>query len=102
MPVKKIKPPGKLNICKKGHRFYKTSDCPVCPICEQERKPSSGFLSLLSSPARRALENKDIKTVKQLSKCSEKEILALHGMGPSTIPKLRSALKEEGLSFKKS
>ncbi len=42
--------------CKAGHTYYKTSDCPTCPICEQERKPHNGFLSLLVAPARRALE----------------------------------------------
>jgi hypothetical protein len=50
-------------------------------------------------PARRALEGAGIKTVKQLSKFSEKEILKLHGMGPGSIPKLRKALAAEGLSF---
>jgi len=59
------------------------------------------FLSLLGAPARRALENNGIKTLQQLSKFSEKEILKLHGMGPSSIPKLRIALNSEGLSFKK-
>jgi hypothetical protein len=32
---------------------------------------------------------------------TEKEILQLHGMGPGTLPKLRSALATIGLSFKK-
>lgn len=89
-----------LRTCSKGHKYYKSSDCPTCPICEQERKPQGGFLSLLGSPARRALENKGIKTLQQLSRFSEMQILELHGMGPSSIPKLRSALKAKGLSFK--
>jgi DNA-directed RNA polymerase alpha subunit len=54
------------------------------------------------APARRALENKGIKTVKQLSQFTEREILALHGMGKTTIPKLQSALESEGLRFKDS
>lgn len=89
-----------LRTCPKGHQYYKSSDCPTCPICEARRKPTRGFLSTLSAPAMRALESKKIKTVKQLSKFSEAEIRQLHGIGPSTIPKLRSALKSEGLSFK--
>jgi hypothetical protein len=94
--------PGKsLRTCKNGHRYYKSSDCPVCPICERERKPDSGFLSLISAPARRALENKGIKTLIDLSLFSRDDILKLHGVGPGTIPKLESDLKEEGLSFKK-
>lgn len=89
-----------VRICAKGHTYNKTSDCPTCPVCENERKPKKGFLSLLASPARRALENKGIKTLKQLSEFSEAEILKLHGIGPSTIPKLRDELFKEGLSFK--
>jgi hypothetical protein len=89
-----------LKTCKKGHRFYKTSECPVCPICEAELKPKSGFLSRLSAPARRALEKEGIISLEKLSAHSKKEILDLHGMGPSSIPKLENALKEEGLKFK--
>jgi len=90
----------RLRTCDKGHKYYKSSDCPTCPICEQERKPAEGFLSLLSAPARRALENNGITTLQQLSNYSENEILQLHGMGPSSIPKLRTALKMSGKSFR--
>jgi hypothetical protein len=54
----------------------------------------------ISAPALRALQNAKIKTLKDLAMWSEREILALHGMGPSTLPKLRQALKGEGLAFK--
>jgi hypothetical protein len=87
-----------LKVCGNGHRFYKSSDCPVCPECETERKPMDGFLSGLSAPARRALENKGIKTLKQLSAFSEKEILELHGMGPASA--LRKALYGSGFKFR--
>lgn len=89
-----------LRTCSNGHNYYKSSDCPTCPTCEQERKPKSGFLSLLSAPARRALENNGITSLQELSTYSEKEILQFHGMGPASLPKLRTALKENGLSFK--
>lgn len=91
-----------LRTCKKGHQYYKSSDCPTCPICEEERKPNEGFMILISAPARRALENAGIKTLKQLSKFSEKEISKLHGMGPNAVGKLQTALKEMGLRFKAS
>src|SRR3982751_2228031 len=39
----------------------------------------------LSAPAKRALESKGISSVKQLSKHSKGDILALHGVGPSSI-----------------
>jgi len=89
-----------LRVCKKGHRYYKSSECPTCPICEQEKKPIDGFLALLSAPARRALENNGITSLVQLSKLTEKDILKLHGMGKASVPTLRKALSEEGLSFK--
>jgi hypothetical protein len=89
-----------LRICNKGHKYYKSSDCPTCPICEQELKPDNGFLSVLSAPARRALENNGITTLRQLSNYSEVEILHFHGMGPGSLPKLRTALQTNGLSFK--
>lgn len=95
-PAKKI-----LRICKNGHRYYRSSDCPVCPICESERNEAADFLSGISAPARRALESLGIKTLKQLSKFSEEDLLKLHGFGPGSIPKLKAFLKSEGLSFKK-
>lgn len=87
--------------CKKGHKFYKSSDCPTCPVCEEERKPKDGFLALLAAPARRALENNGITSLEQLSKYREKEVLKFHGMGKSTIPKLKKLLLDKKLSFKK-
>jgi predicted RecB family nuclease len=91
---------GTLRTCKKGHQFYKSSDCPTCPICEAERKPKDGFLSLIAAPARLALERENIKSVADLAKWTEKEIMKLHGMGPGTIPKLKKALKDNDLSFR--
>ncbi|KRF08117.1 hypothetical protein ASG89_16960 [Paenibacillus sp. Soil766] len=89
-----------LRICNKGHKYYKSTDCPTCPTCEQELKPESGFLSTLSAPARRALENNGITTLLELSNYSEAEILKYHGMGPGSLPKLRAALQTNGLSFR--
>jgi hypothetical protein len=66
-----------------------------------ENKPQTGFVALLSGPASRALQHAGIKTLKQLAKHTEKEILSLHGMGPGSMPTLRTALKKEGLDFKK-
>jgi hypothetical protein len=87
----------RLKTCENGHQFYKSSDCPVCPICEQNKKPEDGFMSQLAAPARRALENNGIFTLEQLSDFSEKEVLAFHGMGKSSIPKLLKSLLEKGL-----
>lgn len=63
-------------------------------------KPNTGFLSLLSSPARSALIEANIDTLEQLSQYREKEILKLHGIGKASIPTLTKALSDVGLSFK--
>ena len=90
----------KLRTCPKGHQFHKTSDCPTCPVCEAERKPVNGFLSILAAPARRALENNGITTLESLSSFSEGDLLELHGMGKSSLPKLRKVLNENGPKFR--
>jgi predicted RecB family nuclease len=89
-----------LRTCINGHSYYKSSSCPTCPICEMERKPKENFLTLIAAPARRALEHNNIKTLEDLANYSEADILKFHGMGPGSIPKLKLALKESGLSFK--
>jgi hypothetical protein len=89
-----------LKTCDNGHKFYKSSDCPTCPICENENKPESGFLSLLASPTRNALVHNGITTLKLLAQHTEKEILKLHGMGPASMPALKKALDNAGLAFK--
>ena len=90
-----------LRTCRNGHKYYKSTDCPVCPICEKERKPKNSFLATLGAPARRALEREGISTEKDLSKYTRSQILKLHGLGPSTMPKLEAALAGKKLSFKK-
>jgi len=90
-----------IKTCKQGHQYYKTSDCPTCPQCEQLKKPADGFLSVLASPARRALLFHGIDTVEKLAKFTEKEILSFHGMGPASIPILRKVLSEAKLNFAK-
>lgn len=91
---------GTSTICAYGHRYVKSSACPTCPVCEAGRKPNAGFLSAFSAPARRALERIGVDTARKLSRYSEKEILALHGMGKASLPALRKALQDAGLSFR--
>ncbi len=99
---KSSKGKGLATICKQGHSFIKSSQCPVCPVCEKNKKPASGFLFELSAPARRAIASKGIKTLQQLSRYTQNEILALHGIGPSSMSILIKALAKEKLHFKRS
>jgi DNA-directed RNA polymerase alpha subunit len=89
-----------LRTCPNGHQYYKSTDCPTCPVCEKEKAPVDHFLSQLAAPARRALEREKITTAAQLSAYSRKDILRLHGIGPSSLPALQSVLQKAGLSFK--
>lgn len=95
-----MSPKGERRTCASGHTYYKSSDCPVCPTCEAESRPRSGFLSEVSAPARRALEREGITDPAALSEYSEDEVLRLHGLGPSTMPTLKAVLAEAGLEFR--
>lgn len=53
----------------------------------------------LSAPARRALAGAGMDTPRQLAAHTEKEILALHGLGPKALGPLRAALAAAGLGF---
>lgn len=60
----------------------------------------AGIFRELSAPVRRALDSNGIKTLQQLAKNTKAEILQLHGVGKTAIPKLERLLKEKGLGFK--
>ena len=54
----------------------------------------------LSKPAIRALEGAGYTDINQLVEITEKELAALHGMGPRGIKIIKDALKGKGCSFK--
>jgi DNA-directed RNA polymerase alpha subunit len=56
----------------------------------------------LASPARRALVAAGITTLQQLSRFSEKEIAALHGIGQNALAEIKQALIKNKLSFSKN
>jgi DNA-directed RNA polymerase alpha subunit len=97
MASKKIK-----KTCKFGHTVYKSSDCPTCPTCKKLKEPATGFLALLSNPARNSLLHHGIDTIEKLSSYTEKEILKIHGIGKASLPAFRKSLEEKGLSFKQN
>ncbi len=70
-------------------------------LMENEKKAGVGFLSSLPAPAKRALQTAGIDNLKKLSKYSEEDLLALHGFGKSSLPVIKEALTEAGLSLKK-
>ncbi|UAY56503.1 helix-hairpin-helix domain-containing protein [Arachidicoccus terrestris] len=87
-------------ICPNGHSYYKTSHCPVCPVCAAERKPPEDFYAALAAPARRALLSHQINDPETLSQLSRKEVQGWHGIGDKAIALLDQALTEAGLCFR--
>lgn len=67
---------------------------------EEDHLKSDVLPQNLSNPAKRALERAGIKTLRQLAKKTEDEILQLHGVGPASMPTLREALAAQKLAFK--
>lgn len=59
-------------------------------------------MASLGAPARRALEHEGIGTLQELAQRTEKELLALHGFGPASLPLLRMVLSTAGLQFSTS
>lgn len=59
---------------------------------------SQSFLGL-SKPAQRALINNGIFKPDNLATWRRADIAKLHGIGPTTLPKLDEILRAEGLEF---
>lgn len=55
----------------------------------------------MSQPARRALQHAGYRTLGQLSKATEKQLLALHGFGPKGLRVIKAELKAQGKSLAK-
>jgi predicted flap endonuclease-1-like 5' DNA nuclease len=53
----------------------------------------------VGGPANRALDHAGIATLEQLATWTERDVAALHGMGPKGIRILKAALTEQGLAF---
>ena len=53
----------------------------------------------IGAPARGALHHAGYTSLEQLTELTEKELLALHGVGPKAVRILREALAERGQAF---
>ena len=65
---------------------------------EKENEPA--FPKGVSNPALRALAAAGYIHLDQLTQAREKDLAALHGMGPKALEVLRAALKEKGKTFR--
>jgi predicted flap endonuclease-1-like 5' DNA nuclease len=55
----------------------------------------------IGAPATRALAGAGITRLDQLPALTEAEVAALHGVGPRAVGRLREALADRGLSFRR-
>jgi len=67
---------------------------------QQQDEKQINYFPQLSAPARRALQNNGLKTLQDLAKYSEAEILQFHGIGKTAIPAIQKVLKEKGFNFR--
>jgi hypothetical protein len=58
-------------------------------------------LPKLAAPAMRALKSVGLTDLTKLSRASEAEVAALHGMGPNAMKTIKAAMKARGLAFAK-
>jgi hypothetical protein len=56
-------------------------------------------LPKLAAPAMRALSGAGLTSLAKLSRVSEAELMALHGMGPNAMKTIKAAMKAKGLGF---
>ncbi len=93
-------------MVKKGKN--QRSNCPITRDEEvrkaaaiQVEKIRSAFPKGVSAPALRALAAAKLTKLESLVNVTERELAALHGMGPKAMGILKAAMLEKGLSFKK-
>lgn len=63
---------------------------------------SDDALPKIGAPATRALQAAGITTLSQVARRSEKELLAIHGVGPKAVRILNDALAERGKALRPS
>lgn len=62
--------------------------------------PGTAFPRDIGRPATRALAVAGYRTLADLTAVTEAQLLALHGVGPTAVERLRRAMVEQGLSFR--
>lgn len=64
-----------------------------------KEKTGTNILPHIAAPALRALNSIGVQKLSDLKRHTEKELLALHGMGPKALNTLKAAMKEAGVNF---
>ncbi len=56
----------------------------------------TGWPKGVGAPAQRALESNGVMCLDDVTRLSERELLALHGVGPKAVAVIKAALHEQG------
>ena len=65
------------------------------------QQPDPAFPKGVAQPAVRALASVGVYRLDQITRLTESELLALHGMGPKAIGIIKEALRAQGKSLAK-
>lgn len=84
----------------RGSKRGAKARCDPAKVAEFDYSALAPELRVLSKPAQRALINAGLTTLSRVAAKTEKQILELHGFGPSSLPRVSKALSERGLKFK--
>ena len=66
-----------------------------------KKAPPASDLPKLAAPAQRALAGAGVTNLSKLSRTTEADVMALHGMGPNAMTSLKTAMKASKLGFAK-
>ena len=64
------------------------------------QRPADRWPKGTGNPASSALEHAGYRTIEDLTNLTERELLAIHGVGPKAVGVLRAVLAERGLAFR--
>jgi hypothetical protein len=74
----------------------------VTPGRESTHPNQSAFPRGISGPALRALHGAGVRSMSDLTRWTEADLAALHGMGPKALELLRAALAASGRTFRRA
>ena len=72
----------------------------MAPPTERTHPNHAAFPSGIGGPALRALQNAGVRSMDDLARWTEADLLALHGMGPKGVRVLGEALRASGRGFR--
>ena len=100
LPLPLLKRIVRFRLGELGAKRGAKTKCDSAKVAEFDYSALAPQFRVLSKPAQRALINAGLTTLSRVAAKTEKQILELHGFGPSSLPRVRKALAERGLRFK--